>query len=175
MTVPYVTPPTAVAGNPLAAVDWNAKVRDSIESIARPPSVIAYRNTDQLVGNATISVINWLGVQSQTDTFWAAGSPSRLTVPANLGGLYLVTCNPIFDINGTGGRYASLSKNGVTVFDVVNSGGSASWYTQMKLAMPVILVPGDYLEVSVYHTAGVGLNLKASTYQMFFTATRLGV
>lgn len=174
MTVPYVTPPTAVTGNPLAAVDWNAKVRDSIESIARPPSVIAYRNTDQLVGNATISVVQWLGVQSQTDTFWVAGSPSRLTVPANLGGLYLVTCNPIFDINGTGGRYFALSKNGV-VADTVNTGGSASWYSQVKLAVPVILAAGDYVEVLVYHTAGAGLNLKASTYQMLFTATRLGV
>lgn len=175
MTVPYVTPPTAVAGQPLAAVDWNAKVRDSVESLAKPPSAVAYRNTVQSVGNAVVSNIVWLGAAAQTDAFWAAGNPSRLTIPANLGGTYLVTATPIFDINGTGGRYAAIMKNGVTVNNTVNSGGSASWYTQFNLAVPVICVPGDYFEVAVYQNSGVALNLKGDVYMMIFTLTRLGV
>lgn len=175
MTVPYAVPPTAVAGQPLAAADWNTKVRDSIESVARPPSVVCYRNTDQLVGSASLSAIQWLGAAAQTDAFWSAGSPSRITIPTNLGGTYLITASPIFDINGTGGRFTGIYKNGVAVNATANSGGSAAWYTQFQLAVPVICVPGDYLEVFVYQTSGVALNMKASAYMALFTATRLGV
>lgn len=174
MTVPYQTPPTAVTGYGLPAADWNAKVRDSLESIAKPPSVVCYRNTPQLVGSGAVSVVNMTGVAQQTDTFWVAGSPSRITIPAGLGGTYLVCANPIFDINGTGARYSTIAKNGVSINMTANSGGSAAWYVQHTLAVPVILVPGDYLEVQVYHTAGVALNLKPDVYMMLFTATRLG-
>jgi hypothetical protein len=175
MTVPYAIPPTAVAGQPLAAADWNTKIRDSIESIARPPSCVCYRNTDQAVGNAVISNAVWLGAAAQTDAFWSAAAPSRITIPAGLGGTYLVTATPIFDINGVGGRYAAIMKNGLTVNNTVNSGGSASWYTQFQLTCPVICVPGDFLEIAVYQTSGGVLNLKGAAYMMLFTVTRLGV
>lgn len=175
MTVPYAVPPTAVAGQPLAAADWNTKIRDSIESVARPPSAIAYKNVDQLVGNAALSIIQWSGVSAQTDTFWVVGTPGRLTIPANLGGRYLFTANPIWDINGAGGRYATILKNGNPTSQQINSGGSAAWYTQHEVSAVLDMVPGDYAEVQVYQNSGGALNLKCGTYLSVFTATRLGV
>lgn len=175
MTVPYVTPPTAVAGQPLAAADWNTKLRDSIESLAKPPSVVVFRNTAQLVGNAgSVSVVQWLGVAAQTDAFWSAGTPSRVTCPAGLGGKYLATAIPIWDINGTGGRYSAFLKNGGDAWRV-NSGGSAGWYTQHNLVAPLDLVPGDYVELGVYQNSGVALNLKGDVYMMVMALTRIGV
>ena len=176
MTVPYATPPTAVAGATLPAADWNTKVRDSLESSAKPPRVYVYKNADQLVSNAgAVSMVTWANELYDTDNFWVIGSASRLTIPAGLGGLYLFTANPIWDINGAGGRYASLYKNGVGYGAPVNSGGSAAWYTQHQLVTPVVVVPGDYLELGVYQNSGVALNLKGSVYSMVATLTRIGV
>lgn len=174
MTVPYAVPPTAVAGQPLAAADWNTKVRDSIESVARPPHVVVYRNTPQLVGNGVVSNVVWLGAAYQSDAFWAAGAPSRVTIPAGLGGLYLVSAIPIWDINGTGGRYATILKNGADQWRT-NSGGSAAWYTQHNIVVPIQVVPGDYVELGVYQNSGAALNLKGDIYMMVMTLSRLGV
>lgn len=175
MTQPYVTPPTAVAGQPLPASEWNAQVRDSLESVAKPPRVYVYRNTDQLVGNNAVSNVVWTAELYDTDNFWSAGAADRLIIPSGLGGLYLVTFNPIWDINATGGRYSQVMKNGAAVGSPVNQGGSASWYTQACNTVVVPCVPGDYIQGAVYQSSGAGLNLKASVYSMVMTATRIGV
>ena len=175
MTVPYSVPPTAVAGQPLAAATWNTKIRDSIESIARPPSCSVYRNTDQLVGNAgAVSVVAFSGVTAQTDAFWNASSTSRLTCPAGLAGKYLFQACPIWAINGTGGRYQAVLKNGAPVWST-NSGGSAAWYTQGQISCVVDLQVGNWVELGVYQNSGAALNLKGSVYPLNVSLTRIGV
>jgi hypothetical protein len=174
MTVPYAAPPTAVAGQPLAAADWNTKIRDSLESIARPPHCLVYRNTAQLVGNAGLSTVVFLGASAQTDVFWAAPNPSRMTCPAGLAGKYLFQACPNWDISGPGGRYIACLKNGAGVWSV-NDGGSAAWYIQQQINCTVDLVAGDYVELGVYQNSGAALNLKGDVYAIYASLTRLGV
>lgn len=176
MTVPYTTPPTAVPGFPLPAVDWNAGVRDSIETLGKPPWVAVSRVTDQLVGNASLSAVLWTAEGVDTDNLWTpGGTADRIICPANLGGVYLVTFGPIFDINATGARYSGIYKNGAAVGSPVNSGGFAGWYTQHCVVTPVQLAPGDFVQGMVYQSSGAGLNLKGSVYPMVLTAVRIRV
>lgn len=175
MTVPYTTPPTAVAGQPLAASDWNTKIRDSLISIAQPPAAAVYRNTAQSIPNNTVTPISWLGAGAQTDTFWVVGSPTRLTCPAGLGGKYLAVATPIYDINATGARLSAIYKNGVLHHSPMNSGGHASWYTSHQVLAVVDLVPGDYVECDVFQTSGGALNIRGEIYIIVMTLTRIGV
>lgn len=175
MTVPYATPPTAVAGAGLPSATWNSNVRDSIESVARPPSVTVSRATTFSVPNAgVVNLFPWTAVVAQTDPFWTAASPTKLIVPANLGGKYLVVADPIYDINGAGGRYAGILKNGLGVWQV-NSGGSAAWYTTLSIATIVDLIPGDYVELGLYQNSGAAINTRGDIYLINMTMTRIGV
>jgi hypothetical protein len=173
-TPKYETPPTAVAGYPLAAADWNAKVRDSLESLAKPPRAGIHRTTDQLVGNGAVSTIVWNTADYDTDGFWNPGTPDRLTIPANLGGVYLVTASPIFDINATGARYSTVSKNGIGYGSPQNSGGFSGWYVQHCVSQIMPLAPGDYVGAAVYQSSGISLNLKGTVYKMTLAICRLG-
>lgn len=175
MTVPYTTPPTAVAGQTLPAADFNTKIRDSLESTAKSPRATVRITTDQLIAHNIVTFVTWPTLTEQSDTFWVSGSSSRLTVPAGLGGLYLLTAAPIWDINATGGRYAAIMKNGVAVGSPANSGGFGGWYVQQHVTAVVSAVPGDYFEVAVFQSSGAGLNLKGSVYLMSFSCVRLAV
>lgn len=50
-----------------------------------------------LLNNVTASpspfTVSWDTVNFDTDGFYSAGAPTRLTIPAGLGGYYLVGCN----------------------------------------------------------------------------------
>lgn len=175
MTVPYTTPPTAVPGQTLSAANWNTKVRDSLESVGNPPRVAVTRATVQSVGNASVSSVVWTAETYDTDNFWTAGgAANRLTIPAGLGGVYLVTFSPIFNINATGARYAAVMKNGLGAGSPANSGGFAGWYVQLCVTAVVVCVPGDYFEGAVYQSSGAALDLKGDVYNLTMTATRIG-
>ena len=175
MTVPYTTPPTAVAGQTLTASTWNSGVRDSIISLGNPPRVSVSRGTLQTVGNASVSSVVWTTEIYDTDNFWTSGgTANRLTIPTGLGGVYLVTFSPIFNINATGARYATISKNGVGAGSPANSGGFSGWYVQFCVTQVLVLAAGDYLEGSVYQSSGGNLDLKGDVYPLTMTATRIG-
>lgn len=177
MTVPYVTPPTAVAGYGLPAADWNSKVRDSLESSAKPPRVAVARSTDLAINHNVVSPVDWTTEVYDTDNFWVIGTPDRFTVPANLGGVYLVTFNPIFALNATGGRYAAIYKNGGVYAGAapVNVPPNATWYTEPCLTAIVPLAPGDTIQGVAYQASGGVMNLPASVYPMGMSMCRIGV
>lgn len=171
MTLPYVTPPTAVTGYGLPAADWNAQVRDSMEALAFPPKCMVYRTTSQAVGNAAVSNILWEAEAYDTDNIWTpGGTADRLTVPRD--GLYLATLCAQWAINGTGARYIAIAKNGGGVAQL-NSGGSAAWYVGGVVTAIQPMVAGDYFTAVVYQTSGVALNIDV-TYPVNMTVVQIG-
>lgn len=86
---------------------------------------------------------------------------TRLTIPAGKGGKYLINFVATFDGNATGVRDVWIRKNGSDANLVTRAGynrqtASASGNT-MATTVVLDLAAGDYIEVMVVQTSGVGL------------------
>lgn len=154
MTVPYATPPTAVAGQPLAAADWNAKVRDSIEHLAKPPRCIVSRDSLQSIPHNVVTLVIFNVEEVDTDGMWSAAQPTRLIAPVT--GTYQFSGGGNFAANATGSRSIVLTKNGVYIGGFTAPG--STWYCGTMLSLPVTANAGDYFELLLYQTSGAALN-----------------
>lgn len=110
------------------------------------------RTTDQTITTATWTAISFDTVEQDDNSYFAGGSPTKLTAPAT--GWYLVTGYVSWDSNTTGIRYTRLAPNGddaeaqnATVFGAVNDGSQS-------VARGYYLTAGDYLEIHVWHNKG---------------------
>lgn len=172
MTVPYATPPTAVPGFGLPAADWNAKVRDSLENVAKPMRCKVNRNTSQSVGNAAISNIVWQNEEYDTDGIWTPGSTAdSFIIPANGAGLWRFTLSAQWAINATGGRHFGLTK-GAAGFATFNAPGSAAWYVGGSIMGEIVCAVGDVIKAYAYQTSGAALNIDVA-YNVNFSAIQL--
>lgn len=166
----YTTPPTATAGQTLAATDWNTKVRDSIEAAGRPGACRVRRSTSQAVGSGSISAVVFDVEVYDTGNMWAVGNPSRLTAPVN--GIYAITFGAQFAINSTGARILFLQKTASAVTSyagMFNSVGNATFYLGATVHAEDTMNAGDYFECMAYQASGVTLNLDTtvSTYPIW--------
>lgn len=153
----YSTPPTAVAGFPLAAADWNAKVRDSMESVAKPDRCKVRRVAAFNVNNAVETAIPWDTEDYDSDALWAPGTPTRLTAPYS--GLYVALMNIAFNVHATGARLYIIKKNGGTEAQIVMPGNPGGWHPVGQVAAEVFLAAGEYLEGFVYQNSGAVLGI----------------
>ena len=159
MTVPYVIPPTAVAGFGLSAADWNSKVRDSLENVAKPPRCRINRTTAQAVSHASITNVVWVNEEYDTDNFWTPGATAdRFIIPAGMSGWYRVIFNAQFAINGAGARHLAILYNGVGIA-TMNNGGHASWYVGGCVTADHYMTAGSYVAAMAYQSSGVVLNI----------------
>lgn len=157
MTQPYATPPTAVAGQTLSAVNWNTKIRDSLENVAKPVRCIVSRAVAQSIPNNAITGIIWDTEELDTDSIWTAGAnASRLTVP--VAGTYLISAHGNFAANATGVRLVAIVKNGVTYLSSHTDVGSAAWLTGSSVTALDLAAAGDYYELIAYQTSGAALS-----------------
>lgn len=90
----------------------------------------------------------------------AGGSPSRLTVPVGMTGVFLVMASVSYAANATGIRGARLVKNGVTDLTIaflpaVSSSGLGPTVVVSWLGT---LTAGDYVEVQAFQDSGGALN-----------------
>jgi len=115
------------------------------------------------IANGTDTVISWTNESWDTDAFHSTSvNTSRITIPAGLGGKYLLIANPQFSNNATGRRITVIKVNGTTVRDWEAGVSTSSGY--MNLVLPTILnlVATDYIEVFVFQTSGGNLDLIGS-------------
>lgn len=66
----------------------------------------------QSIPNSTNTLISWSSAVSNTDTMWASGTPTQITVQT--AGTYVVTINIGWASNGTGFRFVFGLLNGTT-------------------------------------------------------------
>ncbi len=104
--------------------------------------------------------VDWDDIIYDTDNFWSATNPERLTIPIK--GKYIVGYAVDWQGNASGGRFHTLNKN---VSDFLcgayrpNASGSAV-EAQSVIAK---LIVGDYIDLSVKHTSTTDpLNLDAT-------------
>jgi hypothetical protein len=145
------------------------------------PSAASYRGvslfntTTQSIPNATDTILTFDSEAWDTDGFHSTSSnTSRITIPAGLGGKYLVTMNTLPALSGTGGRYMEIYKNGARLVNDIGIAGSASLYVNVAGTFVVNLVATDYIEMMVYQDSGSAKNYNKGAATSPFSATYLG-
>lgn len=168
----YTTPPTAVTGFGLSAADWNAKIRDSMEAIAKPNRVKVNRNASQSVGHASISNIVWTTEEYDSNNIWTpGGTADSFIIPAGGAGVWTFILDAQFTANATGGRHFGLLKNGLG-FATFNGFGSATWYTGGTLTSDTLVAAGDVIKAYAYQTSGIALNVDVA-YNISFSGRQV--
>lgn len=140
---------------------------------------IAVRTTDQTgIVTATDTAVSMTGTdEKDTDGFHDPGSnPSRITIPAGLGGTYLLQGYILWDGNTVGNRRLQFAKNGTLL-----AGGTTGQvvpndlgFQQQTSSMTVDLVAGDYVEMSVQQTSGANRTLSGSIVPLRFSVMKIG-
>jgi hypothetical protein len=118
-----------------------------------------YRLNTQSVANNTWTLIVFEGVTLDTNAFWSAAAPERLTVPPGLGGFYLATFVANFDANANGARYAELKANGVFLRGITPPTAATTVGVTVTAQLLLSLAPGGYVQGAVYQSSGANLNV----------------
>lgn len=140
------------------------KTAESIVPASNPWKGARVRRTaNQTISSATISSITWQVADINTNAFWSAGAPTRLTVPANVTKVRLrggVRFNSAASPSGT--RQIFMTKNGVTFNGrgALNIPAEQNMTHELNVSSGVIsVVVGDYFELAPYHTQGAALDV----------------
>jgi len=134
-----------------------------------------YQTVAQSIPDNTTTVLT-LGAESyDTHNLWTSGTPTRLIIPAGLGGMWQVTACVAYVANATGTRHARVHKNGAlanrqTMQALATAGNSSVVVTTDLLR----LVAGDYLELVAFQNSGAALNTVAGEINVWIAAAFLG-
>ena len=135
-----------------------------------------YRSAAYSLVNGAVTAVPWDAEEWDTDSFHDnSTNPSRLTVPAGLGGKYVVLASVGSDVSFTTGRFIiGLQKNGATIRggNAEYSFASAGAYPMVSLATEVDLAPGDYMEATYYQSSGAARSFYGA--QCAFSMHRAG-
>lgn len=163
-------------------VTGDATVTGTNTGDIQPVSGCSLTNSANLsINSASFTVLTF-----DTEVYDAGGFHStssntgRITIPANKGGKYLLTCSLTWAANATGVREAFFRVNGGAVNPadgalVCQQASTAGNVTGMAFSAPVALAAGDYVEVLVYQDSGGAVNVLGGVgYSPVFSATFLG-
>jgi hypothetical protein len=88
---------------------------------------------------------------------------SRLTVPANCDGWYIISGGALFEANATGVRGLRVRLNGSTyIQEILLNNLGASFGTRVQITTQYYLSAGDYIELQAYQNSGGNLNVQVS-------------
>jgi hypothetical protein len=156
---------TAATGLAWAAVSTPAYVGCSL-----------YKSADQSLSNVTTTVVTWDSEHYDTNAFHSTvTNNSRITIPANYGGKYLIQVTLNWNSNSTSYREARIRLNGSTLLayspiQAASSGGVANTLNVVK-----ILAAADYIEIQGEQASGGALSISGgNTYSAQVQVTYLG-
>lgn len=145
------------------------QLRDAIRLLSREQATrgaLLARAATQSIPNDTETAITWPTPERQTETVWASGSPTLLTIPSGVTLVRLVG-QVTFAANATGSRKARILKNGtmegvgLPAVRTLAAGGTD--VTVIPLAGAIVPVEaGDTLDVRVTQDSGGALNIQAT-------------
>lgn len=156
---------------------WGDAVNDFCEDRDTGPGARVYHSTAQTIPNTTWTTVTFDSERYDTEGLHDTGvQPSRLTVPADRGGVYLVWFNGRLENTGTNpdaGPGVRFRVNGSQVV-----AHHQIRYSGYRYIMGVALTPlaaGDYVEAQVYQDSGGDSDLEVgSDYSPEFAMHRLG-
>lgn len=152
--------------------DAIADLADALDTDLHRPRCHAFLPAAVSLPNSTVTVLSLTGEVYDTHGMHdTVTNPSRITIPAGQGGLYLVTLAVDHAYIGGNQVQGRLHKNGVATFLDVGPGNGSGSIRRLSAMLP--LVPGDYLELAAYQAAGSAQNLNAGQYNTFLQVVRV--
>lgn len=107
------------------------------------------------VSNVTNTVVSWDAETSDADAFHSTSvNPSRITVPATMGGLYSIGYYMDVAASGSGQTAAWVTINGGTDRYCYIQGYGSGAANILNASDFLVLAAGDYIEAYVYHNTG---------------------
>lgn len=108
--------------------------------------------------------------------FWAAGSPTRFTVPSGQAGKYVVSGQASIDCTPTfpGNFWVAIYKNSVIVAEcALAAAAQIGTRAPMQVTCIADLVAGDFIEMSVYMENSAARNVKGGAAKTFLQLLRV--
>jgi phage-related tail fiber protein len=109
----------------------------------------AYRGTNQTLTHNTEAAISFSAVDFDTNTLWAGGNPTRLTVPTSGDGAYLVHGCIKLGAGFQGVAHLRVYKNGSLVTEESSQGVDTALAEYHHITTVLPLVATDYVELKV--------------------------
>jgi hypothetical protein len=167
----YVTPPTFLGGDPLAADELNTLGDDIVYlyGVSRGVTfsgVQLNRTSSQSLATGTDTDITWQAEPFDYGGWWASGA--TITVPAGAipDGFttiaLLVFARLQYDADATGNRRVVVLKNGTAFGRRTLNGLGGGDATDVSIQEVVTAAAGDAITVQGYQTAGHSLNVTAA-------------
>jgi hypothetical protein len=119
-------------------------------------AVRVVRTTNQSITDNTHTAISWEAVDTDSNSMWAGGNPTRMTVKHT--GFHTVSASITFASNSTGIRYVGIKKNGTTWVAFMNMTPVSGADTFAAISHSLKLTLADYIEITVLQNSGGNLN-----------------
>lgn len=136
-------PLTPASSRPVAA---GAKLRNSVV---------------QSIANATETNLSFDTVLYDTDGFYSAAAPTRLTIPVGKDGRYLAGTSLEFASNAVGRRLYILYLNGTEPIAVSQTSAVSAGDSEGCLTAVWNAAAGDFITSRVLQSSGAALNVQA--------------
>lgn len=143
-------------------------------SMTNAPRAQVSRSTTQSIPDGVQTTMTWQEVDYDNRGMWSAGSPSRLTVPAGMGGIYFCTATLEYAANSSGTRTVALLRNGNVIGRSIQQNTGSGQAARVFYAREVVAAPGDYFEISAYQNSGTSLTISVVQTTPFFQVRRVG-
>lgn len=192
----WTAPTTRTTGELITASIWNADLTDNLAylgdlqwrgtnfsalgatyDLGTYQGARVYHSANQSLSSGSATPLSFDSERFDTDAYHdTSTNNSRITIPANMGGKYLITGHVAFAADATGYREINVFLNGTT--DIANHRTSAlsGVSTIMSVATVYSLAATDYVELRAFQNSGGALNASAiGNLSPEFTATWLGV
>lgn len=147
--------------------------------LLNPPRAEITRTTTMSVPTGgSVTIISWQSSVYNVRNMWSSGvNPSRITVPAGMDGLYLVSANVEYEANAdgaTGTRQVSLLRSGSVVGRQTIPGNGTGVATRVEYSRTISASAGDYFEIGLFQNCGSSLLINVTQTTPFVTARRVG-
>lgn len=137
---------------PLADLAQWIKTAESIVPASEPFEGVLLRRTSDLAAVTWPVVVPWQEAEYDTDSFWSAGAPTRITIPAGVSKVRLFGQIAATAFAQAGSLHGLINKNGSS-FEFsgevsVRSGATGFGTNNVAVSTPVVPVEaGDYFEL----------------------------
>ncbi len=178
---------TWVAADILTAAQLNADVRDNGKFVINPPQVSVYHNATQSIPNGTNTILAFNSERydrsSNTASTMHDNAVNNSRVTPNAAGIYQVNLSVEFAAQATAAGHRAIFLFFTGAVPTFIGGSHMPMTAAMNSTPPILSISRpwefngttDYVQAYALHTAGVALNVGASTgYQCDLTVTRLG-
>lgn len=173
----------AVSGTPVSGQVPVASSGSAAAWGAPPQAVLptcrVYRSGNQTgFASGSATVVTWNAETEDTHNFHdLVTNPSRITVPAGLGGLYLITVGIKLTEDTTspyGNRSVFVMLNGTTsLIDYEDTGAKVQFAATVSIVTR--LAAGDYLTTGCWQDSGASLSAVGTAHETRMEVTRIGV